>query len=130
MKKSQSSEYFSRLEKGLGIDKKGNVRVEKSLEVKGTTKLNGGFEPIHSYEIQADIVGYRLIVLFEKYDSINETYSAFGFIEHDGDSIYPGVFDYSINNGAITYFYGVFENKVYQLDGGSITESEITVTSN
>ena len=36
-----------------------------------------------------------------------------------------GTFDYSISNGAITRFYGVFENKIYHFNGSTVTESEI-----
>lgn len=36
MKKSQSSDYFNRLEKGLGIDENGNAVIRKNLEVKGS----------------------------------------------------------------------------------------------
>ena len=114
----------------IHVDENGNAVIEKNLEVDGTTKLNGGIEPIHVYKIQVGLDGYKLIVLFEKYDSNNTTYCAFGFLEHEGDSIYPGVFDYSINNAAITYFHGVFENTIYDFDGSSITESQIATSSN
>ena len=100
-----------------------------NLEVDGATKLSGGLEPIHNYKIEANGDIYRLIVLFERYDSLNQTYCSFGFIEIEGDSIYPGFFDYSIANGAITRFYGVFENKVYDFDGSNITQSIISTTS-
>lgn len=43
MKKSQSSDYMTRLEKTLGIDKEGNLTAGKNLKVEGTTKLNSGF---------------------------------------------------------------------------------------
>lgn len=42
MKKSQSSDYFNRLEKGLGIDEEGNVSAGKNLEAGGNIfTLNG-----------------------------------------------------------------------------------------
>lgn len=113
----------------IHVDKNGNAVIGKNLEINGTTKLNGGIEPIHNYEIQADISGYSLIVLFEKYDSINQTYCAFGFIKDEGGSLYPGVFDYSVNNGVVTYFNGAFENKIFNLSGGTITVSEISTTT-
>ena len=113
----------------LTADKKG-ITVGKNLEIGGTTKLNGGLEAIHYYNIQSTPGGYKLIVLFEKYDEINNSYCAFGFLEHEGDSIYPGVFDYSINNGAITRFHGVFENTIYDFNEGNLTESQIATLSN
>lgn len=113
----------------IHTDKNGDAVIGKNLEVDGSTKLNGGLEPIHDYVfIHTDSDVYRLIVLFEKYDSINETYCGFGFIEHEGNAIYPGVFDYSILNGAITYLHGVFESKVFDFNGSSITESEISTS--
>ena len=52
MKKSQSSEYFNRLEKGLVIDEEGNVSVGKNLEADGNVfTLNGkkwGMFPVRS----------------------------------------------------------------------------------
>ena len=113
------------LNKYVHFDESGNAVIGKNLEIDGATKLNGGLEPIHNYKIQADGDIYRLIVLFEKYDSLNATYCSFGFIEREGDSIYPGFFDYSISNGAITRFYGVFENHIFDFNGTSVTESAI-----
>ena len=57
MKKSQSSEYFSRLEKTLAIGDEGNITAGKNLEVDGTTKLNGGVSPIHSYVLSDTKIG-------------------------------------------------------------------------
>ena len=114
----------------IHADENGNAVIGKNLEIDGTTKLNGGIEPIHIYRIQVGLDGYQLTVLFEKYDSNNVGYCAFGFLEHEGDSIYPGVFDYSINNGAITRFHGVFENTIYDFNGTNLTESQIATLSN
>lgn len=113
----------------IHADENGNAIIGKNLEAKGTTKLSGGLEPVHNYKIQTGGDIYRLTVLFERYDSLNDAYCAFGFIEKEGDSIYPGFFDYSISNGAITRFYGVFENKVYDFNGSNITESQLLTTS-
>ena len=117
------------LSKYVHFDENGNAALGKNLEVDGTTKLNGGIEPIHNYRIEANGDIYRLIVLFETYDSLNQSYCSFGFIEIEGDSIYPGFFDDSIANGAVTRFYGVFENKVYDFNGSNITQSVISTTS-
>ena len=114
----------------IHADESGNAVIGKNLEVDGTTKLNGGIEPIHNYKIQSDTGVYRLIVLFEKYDSVNGNYCAFGFLEYEGDTIYPGFFDYSIDNGAITHFYGVFESNIFELNGSTITQSAISTLSN
>lgn len=114
----------------IHADENGDAVIGKNVEVGGTTKLNGGLKPIHDYVfIHTDSDVYRLIVLFEKYDEINEAYCGFGFIEHEGDIIYPGFFDYSILNGAITHFHGVFESKVFDFNGSSITESQISTTN-
>ena len=113
----------------IHTDENGNAVIGKNLKLDGTAKLNGGIEPIHNYRIQANGDIYRLIVLFETYDSLNQAYCSFGFIEKEGDSIYPGFFDYSISNGAITRFYGVFENKVYDFNGSNVTESQLATVS-
>lgn len=114
----------------IHADENGNAVIGKNVEIDGTTKLSGGIEPIHNYKIQTGGDIYRLIVLFETYDSLNQAYCSFGFIEKEGDSIYPGFFDYSISNGSITRFYGVFENKVYDFNGSNITESQILTSNN
>ena len=100
-------------------DENGNVVID------GSTKLNGGLKPIHDYRIKANPTGYHLIVLFEEYDETNQTYCAFGFIRYEGDSIYPGVFHYSLVNGEVDQFYGVFEDMVYDCNGSTVTVSQI-----
>lgn len=113
----------------IHADENGNAVIGKNLEIKGTTKFNGGLEPIHNYKIQTASDVYTLIVLFEKYDAVNENYCAFGFLEHEGDSIYPGFFDYSVDKGAITHFYGLFKDSFYELLNGSITQTAISTSS-
>ena len=109
----------------IHADESDNAVIGKNLEIDGSIKLNGGIEPIHIYEIQADSPDFSLIVLFEEYDSVNETFCGFGFLKHEGDSIYPGFFDYSILNGVVTYFHGVFESHIFDFNGTTITDYEI-----
>ena len=63
MKKSQSSDYFNRLEKSLGVDKEGNLTAGKNLEVEGTTKLIDGFTFIHTYPVSST---QNINIMFEK----------------------------------------------------------------
>lgn len=60
MKKSQSSDYFNRLEKGLGIDEEGNVSVGKNLEADGNIfTLNGkqwGIMPVIRINVSGNYV--------------------------------------------------------------------------
>ena len=49
---------------GINTDASGNVTVGKNLEVSGTTKLNGGLEPIHHYE-SIDGTGSSIDVYFD-----------------------------------------------------------------
>lgn len=117
------------LSKYVHFDENGNAVIGKNLEVKGTTKLNGGINPIHNYKIQTGSGVYTLIVLFEKYDTVNLIYCGFGFLEHEGDSIYPGFFEYNTDNGAINYLHGVFDNYVYDFNGSVMTESQLATVS-
>ena len=80
MKKSQSSDYINGLEKTLGIDKEGNLTIGKNLEVGGTTKLNGGIEPIHIYRFRQKNHQYELHVYEEKVWNSGHWYNFFGLL--------------------------------------------------
>lgn len=84
MKKSQSSDYINGLEKTLGIDKEGNLTAGKNLEVEGTTKLNSGFEPIHTYFI-TDVEGTQneVDVYLETFNPNTSYYSFIGKYKYD-----------------------------------------------
>lgn len=99
MKKSQSSDYMTRLEKTLAIGEDGNITAGKNLEIDGTTKLNSGFEPIHIYNLPD---GYKLFVLFEELDEENNGFIGIGFIQTDDNTKDICFFSYSLTNGAIS----------------------------
>lgn len=83
MKKMQSSDLMEGLTKGLKADADGNVIVGKDLEVDGKTKLNGGFEPIHFYQLQ-DRNGIQcfIAVYFETYVPADNSYCFTGDIRN------------------------------------------------
>lgn len=53
------------LSKYVHFDENGNAVIGKNLEVKGTTKLSGGFNPIHVYNITAGEYPETIFVYFE-----------------------------------------------------------------
>lgn len=100
MKKSQSSDYMTRLEKTLAIGEEGNITARKNVDIDGTTKLNGGFKPIHTYNFSDDNGdNYTLNVLFEISDS-----TPIGFIGElslTGETPDLCLGKYSLSNGEI-----------------------------
>ena len=100
MKKSQSSDYMTRLEKTLAIGEDENITARNNLQIEGTTKLNNGLEPIHIYSLPD---GYQLFVLFEKEDEENNGFIGIGFIQSDDNSKDICLFSYSLTNGEISY---------------------------
>lgn len=61
---------------GLEVKSNGDVAIGKNLEVDGTSKFNGGFKPIHTYEFSDQDNDYILEVWFEYVYQGNE----YGFI--------------------------------------------------
>lgn len=96
MKKSQSSDYFNRLEKEIGVDEEGNTTVGKNLKINGTTKLNGGFNPIHEYSIVSGEYAESISVYFESQSQ--DGWCQFVGKNGNDDLIY-GI--YQINNGTL-----------------------------
>ena len=84
MKKLQSSDYFSKLEKFLGIDEKGKITVK----------------PVYEYNLGND---YKLQVLFEEQDFVSgpNTFTGIGYIVYDDNSIVSCIFNCQIENGNI-----------------------------
>lgn len=87
------------LSKYVHFDENGNAVIGKNLEIDGTTKLNGGFDPIHIYDLPD---GYKLFVLFEELDEANNGFIGIGFIQTDDNSKDICFFSYSLTNGAIS----------------------------
>lgn len=74
MKKSQSSDYFNRLEKTLTIDDEGNATFAKSVLADGTIGGNSGLAVVHTIKISAEAT---VKIIAEKSD---EGLGGFNFI--------------------------------------------------
>ena len=102
--------------KGLSVKDNGDVTVVRNLEVGGTTKLNGGLEPIHEYKLGDD---YALQVFFEKPDTLtgDNYFIGFGYILDDERSPMLAMFGYRVENenivadsfGALDYLCNTYE---------------------
>ena len=77
------SELIEGLSTDIKFDGTGNVIVGKNLEVDGTTKLNSGLEPIHTYSTPViDGQSYDIDVYIEKYNNQSDTYSFMGILRY------------------------------------------------
>lgn len=110
----------------IHTDASGNVTVGRNLEVGGTTKLNGGIKPIHSYDIAS---GTKFEILFETPSPDGFT-SGFGYIySAEDEALYPGMFTYQLTNGKLTSFRGMDTYSLYSWDeGGELTINAISTT--
>ena len=125
MKKSQSSDYINGLEKSLGVDEEGNVTIGKNLEIDGTTKLNGGFKPIHSY-VFSDSNGQNYP--FDVYVELQTNPNQFSFFGKYSDSLCYGI--YAFENGKISELRVMYLNdpsgNPYILHGDNFSGSDTT----
>lgn len=103
MKKSQSSEYFNRLEKALDIDDEGNATFAKNLLADGTIGGNSGLTIIHTYKINEL---YSLNIYIENPDNIGGT-NFIGCISNSFDEYYPCYGNYSFLEGTKLYFNAI-----------------------
>lgn len=86
--------------KGLTVKDNGDVTVGRNLEVGGTTKLNGGFEPIHTYNFNDDGgSNYTLNILFEISDT--EPTGFIGELSMDGEVPNLCLGKYKVSSGRI-----------------------------
>lgn len=125
MKKSQSSDYFNRLEKGLGIDEEGNITADKNLDINGTTKLNGGFNPIHSYVFtDTNAINYP----FDVYAEVETETNLFSFFGNYSNSFCYGI--YRLENGKVSEIRILYMNDIsvnpYILHGDNFTGQDTT----
>ena len=82
-KRMIDSELIEALGTDIRFDGTGNVIVGKNLEVNGTTKLNGGIKPIHTYSTPViDGQSYDIDVYIEKYNSQSDTHSFMGILRY------------------------------------------------
>lgn len=127
MKKSQSSDYMTRLEKTLAIDDEGNATFAKSVLADGTIGGNSGLKPIKEYDF---ISGQKLIILDEKFSVGDAGFVGFGYVDDSVEgTVYPALFNYNLENGKVTGFYGVGNGMILEIVGDRLVIRNIA-TSN
>lgn len=105
MKKSQSSEYFNKLEKTLAIDDEGNATFAKDVQADGTIGGNSGLKFLHEYHNQSP--DFTLKVYLEIPNDNAGGWSFFGELEYDGFS-YLSYGIYDLYDGQISFFNALY----------------------
>lgn len=80
----------------------GSYVLDGDVDITGTTKLNGGIKPIHTYNFHDQDGEYILDVWFEKQYGWNE-YNFIGVIVINGDTPHLIHGDYILDEGKIQY---------------------------
>lgn len=90
----------------IHADENGDAVIGKNLKIDGTTKLNGGFEPIHKYIFNETSIGNftsEIDTYIEIYDSSSNEYSFIGTFAIDSTDYKSLAFGkYRLNEGKIT----------------------------
>lgn len=120
----------------LTADKKG-VKVGKNLEVGGTTKLNGGLKPIHTYTFSVNNeehqANYSLEIYFEEVKEYDGSYNFIGKLYVDDitysvQDSYMILGNYNLLSEGVLTFNGVSsEDSIFTYNGVKI-ESSIIAT--
>lgn len=105
MKKSQSSDYFNKLEKTLAIDDEGNATFAKDVQADGTVGGNSGLKVIHEYSFTDDGDICKLGVFFETYLSYLNAYNFIGYLTNSEGEKQLCLGQYFIDNGQLTDIY-------------------------
>lgn len=129
MKRMIDSELIEALGTDIKFDGTGNVIVGKNLEVGGTTKLNGGLEPIHTYKLDGIT---NLYVYFEDTDhdgSVPNDFLGYGWIERFGSGR-PCIFYYALQNGKVNRFQGLSSDTIYEYSDNTMHTSKIAKAEN
>ena len=106
----------------IHADENGNAVIGKNLEVGGTTKLNGGLEPIHTYNLD----GYTFSVLFERHKEPSMTHIFLGYITYDDGTDVLCIGEYSIKEDVLTDFSAISYDTIYSFnDDGTLVEKHI-----
>lgn len=115
MKKSQSSDYMTRLEKTLAIDDEGNATFAKDVQADGVLGSNSGLKILKTYDMRDSYTSktYKFSVLFENsLSDADDYYSAFGYIEFPNERVYPCMAIYSLIQNSIVDFTAICINKI------------------
>ena len=124
-KRMIDSELIEALGTDIKFDGTGNVIISKNLEVNGTTKLGGGLKPVHEYNL---ISGEKLVILDEKFSVGDDGFVGFGYVDDNMDTIYPALFNYSLENDKVTSFYGVGNGMMLEIIGDQLVISDLAIT--
>lgn len=113
------------LSKYMHFDKDGNATFGKNLEIDGTTKLNGGFTPIHSYVFtDTNANNYP----FDVYVEVETETNLFSFFGKYSNSLCYGI--YRLQNGKISEIRILYMNDIslnpYILHGDNFTGNDTT----
>lgn len=110
--KNENGSYV--FNEGLEVKSNGDVTVGKNLEVGGTTKLNGGLKPIHTYKLD----GITTLYVYFEHLQYGE-FIGYGWIMYIGTSR-PCIFNYSLQDGKVTRFRGLGEDIIYDYRNGKM----------
>ena len=127
-KRMIDSELIEALGTDIKFDGTGNVIVGKNLEVGGTTKLNGGIKPIHTYKLDGITTLY---VIFEDVDhdgSVPNDFMGYGWIERFGNGS-PCLFYYALQNGKVSVFKGLSRDTIYEYSNNKMQTFKIAKES-
>ena len=119
MKRMIDSELIEALGTDIKFDGTGNVIVGKNLEVDGTTKLNGGLKPIHTYKLD----GVTTLYVYFEHVQYGE-FIGYGWITNIGTSR-PCIFHYALQDGKVTRFRGLGDDIIYEYSNNAIKTSTI-----
>ena len=127
-KRMIDSELIEALGTDIKFDEAGNVIVGKNLEVGGTTKLNKGIKPIHTYKLDGITTLY---VIFEDVDhdgSVPNDFMGYGWIERFGNGS-PCIFYYALQDGKVSVFKGLSNDTIYEYSNNTMQTSKIAKAS-
>lgn len=109
----------------IHADENGNAVIGKNLEVDGTTKLNGGLNPIHSY-VLTDTNGNNYA--FDVYVELQTNPNQFSFLGKYQNTLCLGI--YALENGKVSELRLMYLNdpsaNPYILHGDNFSGNETT----
>ena len=109
----------------INADKNGNAAIGKNLEIDGTTKLNGGIKPIHSY-VFSDTNGQNYP--FDVYVEVQSNTNQFSFFGKYSGSLCFGI--YVLDNGKVSELRVMYLNdpseNPYILHGDNFSGNDTT----
>ena len=79
-------------------------------------------KPIKEYEF---ISGDKLIILDERVSLGDAGFVGFGYIDDNAGTLYPTLFNYSLENGKVAIFRGVANGALIELVDGQLVYKDI-----